>query len=137
MNAPILLDTCAAIMIVEERLSPAAVAVLDTRFAQGEPVFLSPITGWELGLLFSKGRLRSAVTPTEYLRRLTTSPTVRLAELRAEVLMASSFLPGDLNKDPADRIIAATAREYGFTVMTRGRPLLDYARQGYLSAIEC
>ena len=35
------------------------------------------------------------------------------------------------------RIIAATAREYGYTVMTRDRALLDYAAQGYLSALAC
>jgi PIN domain nuclease of toxin-antitoxin system len=36
-----------------------------------------------------------------------------------------------------DRAIAATAREYGFTVMTRDRALLDYAAQGHLSALTC
>jgi PIN domain nuclease of toxin-antitoxin system len=62
---------------------------------------------------------------------------VALAELSAKILMESSFLPGDLHFDPADRIISATAREFGFAVMTRDRALLDYAKQGYLSAIEC
>jgi len=51
--------------------------------------------------------------------------------------MESSFLPGSLHRDPADRIIAATAREYGHTVITRDRALLDYARQGHLAAVEC
>jgi PIN domain nuclease of toxin-antitoxin system len=51
--------------------------------------------------------------------------------------MESSFLPGKFPKDPADRIIAATAREHGYTVVTRDRALLDYAEQGYLSAVEC
>ena len=137
MSPPILLDTCAAIMIVEARLSKHAEEMLTQRLERGELVYLSPVTGWELGLLFSKGRLRSAVTPAEYLRRLTTAPSVRVAEISPELLMTSSFLPGDLHKDPADRIIAATAREYGYTVMTRDRPLLEYAKQGYLSAVEC
>jgi PIN domain nuclease of toxin-antitoxin system len=46
-------------------------------------------------------------------------------------------LPGDIHKDPADRIIAATAREYGYTVMTRDRQLLDYGRAGYLAVMPC
>jgi len=37
---------------------------------------------------------------------------------------------------PHDRIIAAT-REYGYTALTRERTLLDYAGQGYLSALAC
>lgn len=64
-------------------------------------------------------------------------PNTVLAELTPKILMESSFLPGPVHKDPADRIIAATAREYGFTVMTRDRVLLDYGAEGYLSVLEC
>jgi PIN domain nuclease of toxin-antitoxin system len=62
---------------------------------------------------------------------------MQLCELTEEVLMASSFLPGRFHRDPADRIIAATAREFGFTVMTRDKALLDYGREGHLSVLEC
>ena len=55
----------------------------------------------------------------------------------AELLIESQSLPGNIHKDPYDRIIAATAREYGYTVMTRNRALLDYGQEGYLSAVEC
>ena len=65
------------------------------------------------------------------------TPDTTLAKLTVGVLMESSFLPSRINNDPTDRIIAATAREYGFMVMTRDRALLDYAKQGHLSAIEC
>jgi len=60
-----------------------------------------------------------------------------MARLSAEILLDSSFLPGAPPRDPADRIIAATAREHGYTVMTRDATLLAYAREGYLSAVEC
>ncbi len=64
-------------------------------------------------------------------------PNVRLADLPPRVLLESSLLPGSPPRDPADRIIAATAREFGFTVMTRDKGLIDYAKQGHLSAIAC
>jgi len=134
---PLLLDTCAAIWTAEDRLSPQAAERLTEAFRQGEPVYLSPITAWELGLLFARGRLRAAVSPAEYWRRLTAVSGVRLALLPPEVLLQSSFLPGDILHDPADRIIAATAREYGMTVMTRDRLLLAFAQEGHLSAIAC
>jgi len=60
-----------------------------------------------------------------------------LADLPPHVLLESSSLPGNLNRDPADRILAATAREYGYTVMTRDKALLDYGREGHLSVLEC
>jgi PIN domain nuclease of toxin-antitoxin system len=59
------------------------------------------------------------------------------AEMSAGLLIESQSLPGDIHKDPYDRIIAATAREYGYTVMTRDRALLDYGGQGYLSVMPC
>jgi PIN domain nuclease of toxin-antitoxin system len=133
----LLLDTNAAILAVEGTLTPMAVSLLSQKFRDGEPVLLSPITGWELGLLFSRGRLRAAIRPREYLRRLTSMPGVAMACLSADILMDSSFLPGAPPRDPAHRIVAATAREHGYTVMTRDAALLAYAREGYLSAVEC
>jgi PIN domain nuclease of toxin-antitoxin system len=137
VNVQLLLDTNAAIFAVEGTLRPAAASLLTQKFRDRETVLLSPITGWELGLLFSRGRLRAAIQPREYLRRLTSIPGVAVACLSAEVLLDSSFLPGAPPRDPADRIIAATARAHGYTVMTRDAALLAYAREGHLSAVEC
>jgi PIN domain nuclease of toxin-antitoxin system len=137
VTVQLLLDTNAAIFAVEGTLRPAAASLLSRKFRDGETVLLSPVTGWELGLLFSRGRLRAAIRPREYLRRLASMPGVAMARLSAEVLLDSSFLPGAPPRDPADRIIVATAREHGYTVMTRDAALLGYAREGYLSAVEC
>jgi PIN domain nuclease of toxin-antitoxin system len=55
----------------------------------------------------------------------------------ADLLIASSFLPGKPPRDPVDRIIAATARELGATLVTRDRMLLDYGEQGHVKIIAC
>ncbi|MFZ5739720.1 MAG: PIN domain-containing protein [Pseudomonadota bacterium] len=52
-------------------------------------------------------------------------------------MVAFSFLPGFPHRDPADRIIAATAREYGYRLITRDRSLLAYAREGHIQALSC
>lgn len=88
-------------------------------------------------MLGSKGRLKSVLTPQRWFERLQTTPGIELCELTPEVLIAASYLPGKLHRDPADRIIAATAREYGYTVVTRDAALLDYGKQGYLSVLAC
>jgi len=137
VSVQLLLDTNAAIFAVEGMLRPAAASLLTKKFRDGETVLLSPITGWELGLLFSRGRLRAAIQPREYLRRLTSMSGVAVVRLSAEILLDSSFLPGAPPRDPADRIIVATAREHACTVMTRDAALLAYAREGHLSAVEC
>lgn len=138
MSQPVLLDTCAAMfLIASEPMSEAATTVMDNSARARAPLLVSPITAWEVGLLAKKGRFRSSLSPQRWFDRLRSLPSIQLCELSAEVLLESSFLPGKLNKDPADRIIAATAREFGYTVMTRDEALLDYGRQGHLSVLEC
>jgi len=132
---PILLDTCAAMWIMEnERMKASAVEAIDLASDRGEPVFVSPITGWEVGLLAMKGRFHSRYAPPRWLEVLLAIPQIRFCEMPPHVLLESSFLPGRPPREPSDRIVAATAREYGFTVMTRDRELLDYAKQGHIAA---
>jgi PIN domain nuclease of toxin-antitoxin system len=62
---------------------------------------------------------------------------VRLADMSPDLLIAASFLPGKPPRDPADRIIAATARDYGCTLVTRDRALLAYGEQGHIRVLAC
>ncbi|HVU22198.1 MAG TPA: type II toxin-antitoxin system VapC family toxin [Rhizomicrobium sp.] len=134
----ILLDTCAALWIMEnDWLKPEAVAAIDEAYDRREKVRVSPITGWEIGLSAARGRFRSSYTPQRWLEALLARPEIAVAEMPPHVLLESASLPGNLNRDPADRIIAATAREYGYTVMTRDKALLDYGKEGHLSVLEC
>lgn len=57
--------------------------------------------------------------------------------LSPEVLIESSFLPGQLHNDPADRILIATARALDLTLVTRDRAILDYAMLGHVRALSC
>ena len=135
---PLLLDTCAAIWISEEQpLASEALTAIERSHRSGEFIYVSPITAWEIGLLVSRGKLTSPTSPQRWFERLLEAPGVRLADMSTDVLIASSFLPGAPPRDPADRILAATAREYGYRLMTRDTPLLTYARQGHLQAVAC
>jgi PIN domain nuclease of toxin-antitoxin system len=135
---PLLLDTCAAIWITEEQpLASEALTAIERSHRRAELIYVSPITAWEIGLLMSRGKLTSPTSPQRWFERLLEAPGVRLAEMSPDVLIASSFLPGAPPRDPADRILAATAREYGYRLITRDTPLLTYARQGHLQALAC
>lgn len=134
----LLLDTCAAIWLsnADPISNEASVALQQTRDS-GEPVYVSPITAWEMGLLAARGRVSLLMSPERWFERLLEAPGLRLSEMPPNILIASSFLPGRLPGDPADRIIAAIAREYGYKLLTRDRPLLEYAEQGHIQAIPC
>ena len=135
---PLLWDTFTAIWIYEKaRLSPAALEAMRAAYREGVPSYISPITAWEVALLASRGRLQLLIRPERWFSNLFEVPGVCLAEMSPDVLIASSYLPGKPPKDPTDRIMAATARELGATLITRDRALLDYGAQGHVAVLEC
>jgi PIN domain nuclease of toxin-antitoxin system len=134
----LLLDTCAAIWITEnEELAEEAVQAMDDAYREGSAVFVSPITAWERALLSAKGRLRSPVQPLAWFERLVRDAQLTIAALTPSMMVDAWFLPGSLHNDPADRILIATARTLDLTLVTRDRPILDYADKGHVRAIAC
>jgi PIN domain nuclease of toxin-antitoxin system len=135
--SPLLLDTNAAIWLSRDELKASASEKLDEAARTGVTTWLSPITAWEVGLLVSHNRLGLGTTPQRWFARILAMPNVHLAELSPDILIASSFLPGKPPRDPADRILLATARELGATLITRDRALLKYGEDGQVSTIAC
>lgn len=132
----ILLDTCAVLFLEEGGLREEADQALRAAQDLGVPVCLSPITAWEVGLLVSRGRLALVRSPADWFEGML-KIGLQLAPMPPAVLAASSFLPDSDLRDPADRILAATARTYGYRLMTRDRPLLAFAEAGHMQAIPC
>lgn len=78
-----------------------------------------------------------SMSPQAWFEALLSVPGVALADLSPHILIASSFLPGSPPRDPADRIVVATAREHGLRLMTRDKVLLDYGKDGHLDVLAC
>lgn len=137
MTEPLLLDTCAILWIAQgEELSDAAETAIEAARAAGKAISVSPITAWEIGTLASRGRIAISRDLDAWFADLL-ALGFELAPLAPQTLIASSFLPGDPPGDPADRILAATARRLNARLVTRDRVLLDYAEAGHLSALDC
>ena len=137
MSGPFILDTCACLWLVSGELSAGGLTAITDALNVGVQTFVSPITALEVGTLTRKRRLKSPLSPQKWFRRLISLPGIEMAEMPPDILIESALLPNYPDKDPYDRIIAATAREYGYTVLTRDRALLEYAKEGYLSALAC
>ena len=138
MADPVLLDTCATLWLMGgDSLSPASRSAIHAARNANLGVYISPITAWEIGTLVAKSRIHLTLAPEVWFETLLSLPGARLSALTPGILLASTTLPGTPPSDPADRIIAATARLHGHVVITRDRKLLDYANQGHLRAIAC
>ncbi len=115
-------------------LEPAASELPKAR--NGE-LFVSPMSAREIATLAAKGKIALAMSTAVWFERFCDLPGVTLAELPPSVLIASAGLPGDPPSDPADRILLATVREFGYTLVTRDARLLEYGEQGHARVMGC
>ncbi|MGB8260645.1 MAG: type II toxin-antitoxin system VapC family toxin [Terracidiphilus sp.] len=133
-----LLDTCAAIWLMgAQAMSVESRKAIRGALAANAGVYVSAFSAWEIGTLVAKGRVQLTLAPELWFETLLGLPGVRLSELSPKLLLASTSLPGVPPADPADRIIAATARSGGHLLVTRDSKLLAYARAGHLRAVRC
>jgi PIN domain nuclease of toxin-antitoxin system len=137
VTAPLLLDTCALIWSTSIGGAPKLRAQLLAAYDSALPVWISPISAWEIGTLAALGRIGMTRPVLPWFDEAMARAGARLADLGTRVLVASTDLPGQIHRDPADRIIIATAREFGLRIVTRDRKILDYAAQGHVMALEC
>lgn len=89
------------------------------------PLLLSDITLWEIAMLSSMGRIRLQLPLREWLARATAPPLVRRHGISPEIAAEVAALPDSFHRDPADRIIVATARVLGATLLTQDRRIIS------------
>lgn len=135
----VLLDTCAAIWIGNrEAIAPIALQAIRSA-AQTAGILVSAVTGWEIGLATIRPRDPLVLLPTAqlWLADLLARPGFRTVSLEPEVALSASYLPESFHRDPADRLLIATARQLGIPLVTRDRRILGYAQAGHVDAIAC
>ena len=138
MTSDVLLDTCAVIWMAQgDPLREPAATRLPTGSAAGGRSFISPISAWEVGMLTARNRLTLALDPLAWFERACAFSGVSLATMPPSVLIASTRLPGAPPRDPADRILIATARTFGYTLVTRDQKMLAYGDSGHVQVMAC
>jgi PIN domain nuclease of toxin-antitoxin system len=137
MSEGLLLDTCAIIFIANKaKIRPAAESALRVAL-EGEQIWLSPISAWELGMVISTGRLRSTIGPLEFFENFVDKSAAHSTVLSPRIMVAATYLPLLAHKDPFDRLLIATAREHDLTLVTSDRAILDYGAAGHVKTLAC
>jgi PIN domain nuclease of toxin-antitoxin system len=122
----ILLDTHVLVWLVSDssRLSRPAVRELRKAERNGE-LAISSITLWELALLYQRGRLRASGSIESSIRIILEKSRVEVIEISPEIAALTATFPESYSKDPADRLIGATARALGLTLITQDERILS------------
>ena len=91
--------------------------------AESPSVAVSAISPWEVAMLVAKGRLELDRDVLVWIRQALALPRVTLVPLTPEIAVRSTRLGAGFPGDPADRIIVASARELGASLVTKDQVL--------------
>lgn len=130
-----LLDTHLWMWLIEGdgRLNKAQVEKFDIYQREGR-IFASVISAWEIALLVSLKRVVLSMEVDTWLRTTIEPGRIQLLPLSLDAAIEANRLPGNVHRDPVDRILVATARQMDMTLLTRDDVLLAYAKQGHFRA---
>ena len=87
---------------------------------------IASISIWEFAMMAFKGRIQMKMGSEQWLKYATEKTGIQILELTPSIAIESCQLPGSFHADPADRIIVATARINGATLITKDKNILSY-----------
>ncbi|MFZ1985228.1 MAG: type II toxin-antitoxin system VapC family toxin [Desulfatitalea sp.] len=119
-----ILDTCALLWLASgdhSRFSEATLAKIN----RAPYVFVSAISGFEIGVKYKAGKLRLPVAPQAWLDAILQSHQIEVFYLDLETCIYATELP-PIHKDPCDRLIIASALTRAMPVVTSDTRFSDY-----------
>ena len=133
----LVLDTCALLAFARADPMPAGVVTrIDTALA-ARVAYVPAVVALEIAQKCSRGRfelLADASARAWYERSLRRFPW-REIPISASIALAAYELPEPFHRDPADRLIVATARLLDCPVVTVDERILDYGRHGHVATL--
>lgn len=130
-----LLDTHVLLWWIADskRLTPQMRAIVKHISAEN-PIYLSDISLWEIAMLVGLGRVRLDRPLREWLELASAPPLVQVERITPAIAAATAELPESFHRDPADRVIVATAKLLGATLVTADKLI---AKSGLVGCVGC
>ena len=129
---PCLLDTHAWVWLVEghSRLAKSPALPLIELAAKLDHLYISAISVWEFAMLHRKGRLSVSCDIDVWIKRALLDSSIQVMDLSIDILVQSAQMSDAFHGDPADRMIATTARLTRATLVSADAQILRYADAG-------
>ncbi len=133
----ILLDTHVFIWYTngDKELSKSACKIIDVAY-QNNSLYLAAISLWEISMLDVRKRIILEMPCLEWINKALELTHTQVIALTPSIATDSCFLPGKFHEDPADRLIVASARVEGLTLLTRDTKILAYGHSKYVSTMK-
>lgn len=120
----LLLDTCALLWLVGQQQSLSAAAKNAISKANGS-IFISAISAFEIGVQQNKGLLMLPMPPENWFEQVIRLHGIDVLSIDYQTALHATQLP-DLHRDPADRIIIATAIRHQLSIITPDKHIKSY-----------
>ena len=101
----------------DSRLPDGYLAVLNEASSEN-PLLLSEISLWEIATLQSLGRIEFEMPLRDWLDRAAAPPLIQKVGISTAIAAEVAAIPDSFHRDPADRVIVATARVLGANLMS-------------------
>ncbi|MBL4900599.1 MAG: type II toxin-antitoxin system VapC family toxin [Colwellia sp.] len=124
----LVIDTHVLVWFVNgsKELSTTAKKAIEAVLAKDGEIIISSISAWEISMLIEKKRLVLSMDIESWLGQAEQIEGFRFMPVDNEIGYKSTMLPGEFHKDPADRIIVATARKLAVPLVTADEKIRDY-----------
>lgn len=106
-----------------DKLGPACRAFMED---PQTTLIIATISTLELGQLVMVGKIEIKGTLDAWVQRGIQSLGAQTVEMTHRIALLAYGLPGNFHKDPADRILVATAIDQGLTLVTADERVLQY-----------
>ena len=113
----------------DERLRPETRTRIDECWRQGGTVFLSAVSAWEIALLVDTGRVDLDIPVEDWIERFLDCHGIEPAPLDCRAASRSYRLHQFQQRDPADRLLVATAIELGCPLVTYDERIIRFGRR--------
>ena len=118
-----LLDTGALLWLAHDQIKMSEETL--QRIDAAPVVFITAVSGFEIGLKHRAGKLQLPVPPREWIKEILTHHQIDVIGLDLEICIKATELP-PIHKDPCDRFIIATALTRQLPVVTADQRFIEY-----------
>jgi PIN domain nuclease of toxin-antitoxin system len=122
-------------MGVSGQIRTAAIPLIEAA-AEAGLLFVSVISIWEIALLVKQGRLRLQPSVATWAQNAMAQPGINLLPFTPAIAIESVNLTEPMHKDPADRILVASARTENLTLVTRDKEIISFAAGTHLRILK-
>lgn len=131
MTEALLLDTHIALWLDsgDEKLRPSTRALIDVCWQNGGRIYFSAVAAWEIALLVDAGRIHLDLPVTEWVTRFLDRPGVEPSALEPRAAAGSYEIQNFEHRDPADRLLIATAIDLACPLVTYDERITRFARK--------